>query len=198
MRIMPIRDGTTGSLHSRLLDGLWAQLPAAVRDVHRRRPMRLLGHATVLRGSGWMSRLGGYVSGLPTPGHDLVLRVTLEASSHAVAGKPTERWERRFGGSAPMISHLHVEGDRLVEVVGVVHLAFRLVAMPSGLRWDACGGRLWGWLPMPRAWLAGITASESAVDGSYAFGVRVDLPLVGLVVDYRGSLWPDDPAMVSP
>jgi hypothetical protein len=198
MRIMPIRARTIASLHSRLLEGHWAQLPAAVRDVHERRPMRLKGHATVLRGSGWISRLGGYVSGLPAPGHELALTVDLEAFDRAIAGEPAERWERRFGGSAPMISRLHVEGDRLVEAMGAVQLAFRLAATPAGLRWDACRGRLWGWLPMPRTWLAGVTASESAVDGHYAFEVRVDLPLVGLVIDYRGSLWPDDRALLPP
>ena len=50
-------------LSQALLSAEW-HLPAApIRAVHERRPVTLIGRATVVRGWGWLPRLFGWLSG---------------------------------------------------------------------------------------------------------------------------------------
>lgn len=188
---------TQCSLHAQLLGDERNQLPSIIQQVHSRRPLRLAGVATVLRGTGWLSRLGGLVAGLPPAGQEQPLVVFLRSQRDGAGDRPVEQWERCFGQHAPMRSQLHAADGSLVEVLGAVHLRFRLDAARDGIRWRAIGGALWGWCRMPRAWLEGIQAMEFEQQGHYAFQVRVELPLVGLVVDYRGVLRIDPACMAS-
>lgn len=175
------------SVHARLIESDWDDLPRAIRRVHAQRPVVLVGRATVRRGTGWISRLGGRIAGLPSAGDRQPLSVRLEPLDGAA-----ERWVRHFGDHPPMNSLIRAQDGALVEVLGAVHLHFGLRASPQGIAWQARSGSLWGWCPMPRSWLEGIAARELEVDGQYAFEVRVLLPWVGLVVDYRGELRIDE------
>jgi len=43
-------------------------------------------------------------------------------------------------------------------------------------------------VPLPLTWFRGITATETAIDGRYGFDVAAVVPIVGLLVSYRGWL----------
>ncbi|MGL6290929.1 MAG: DUF4166 domain-containing protein, partial [Silanimonas sp.] len=111
---------------------------------------------------------------------EVEVEVRIDADAHG------ERWLRRFGTHA-MPSRLWADGVALRERLGLVVFDFMLGADAGGLRWRIVGVRALG-LPLPVRWFDGVTAHESARDGRYAFEVRAALPVVGLLVHYRGTL----------
>ena len=54
-------------------------------------------------------------------------------------------------------------------------------------RWTAFG------IPMPLSWAPGGNAYEHAEDGRFHFHVEIGLPLIGMIVRYRGWLVPSAP-----
>ncbi|NEX93294.1 DUF4166 domain-containing protein [Caulobacter sp. 17J65-9] len=172
-------------LYRRVLTGAWERLPAPIRDLHDLDgDLRVEGTADVERGTGLASRIVGAVFGFPRAGRQVpvavdfkltpqgeVWRRTFDGRSfHSVQSEGTGRFEglvvERFGPFAFGLA-LVLEDDRL-------NLAVR--------RWTAFG------VPMPAAWAPGGPAHEAAEDGRFRFHVEIGLPLVGLVVRYRGWL----------
>ena len=169
-------------LSQALLCSEWHLLAAPIRAVHERRPVALVGRATVVRGWGWLARLFAWVSGLPEEQHNGPVRVVLEQMH---GGK--ERWTRTFGAARPMRSSLRRCGDCLEERIGASTLRFKFSVEGGSIRWTAVAGRTLG-LPWPRSWLKGIDAYESHRGNRYYFNVRAALPGVGLIVHYVGEL----------
>jgi hypothetical protein len=60
-----------------------------------------------------------------------------------------------------------------------------------GLSWRLVRVRALG-LPLPSGWFAGVRAREFERDGRYHFDVGAQLPVVGLLVRYRGWLDVED------
>ena len=107
-----------------------------------------------------------------------------------VAREAGEIWTRHVGGRA-MRSQQSIGVRRppgwIVERFGP--WAFDLELRHAGERLELImqGGRLLG-LPLPRAILPRIEASESGAGGIYHFDVTIGLPLIGRLVRYRGTL----------
>jgi hypothetical protein len=107
-----------------------------------------------------------------------------------VAREAREIWTRHVGGRA-MRSQQSIGVRRppgwIVERFGP--WAFDLELRLAGERLELVmqGGRLLG-LPLPRAILPRIEASESGAGGIYRFDVTIGLPLIGRLVRYRGTL----------
>ena len=133
-----------------------------------------------MRRGGPFARLLGAVAGLPPAADDAPITVTIDRDGGG------ETWRRDFDGHV-MTSRLSARGGLLTENFGLVRFGFRLAAGRRGLRWRLARASVLG-LPLPAGWFAGVAAREFDVDGAYAFEVRAALPLVGLVVDYRGRL----------
>ena len=168
------------ALFQSLLGSAFEDLPATVRVLHLRPgTAEYAGEVEVARGSGSLSRLFAWCTGLPPTGTGRI-RVVIEAS-------PTsERWTRHVGAHA-MRSRLRASGGLLVERLGLVEFRFRLTVDERRLVWRVTGVRALG-LPLPARWFAGVNASESEAEGRYTFDGRARLPLVGAIVDYRGWL----------
>ena len=169
-------------LSQALLSAEWHLLAAPIRAVHERRPVTLVGRATVVRGWGWLPRLFGWLSGLPEEQHNGPVTVVLEQTR---GGR--ERWTRYFGAARPMQSSLRRRGDYVDETIGVTTLRFKFSLEGGSIRWTAVAGRTF-WLPWPRSWLRGIDGYESHRGNRYYFNVRAALPGVGLIVHYVGEL----------
>jgi hypothetical protein len=169
-------------LSQALLSAEWHLLAAPIRAVHERRPVTLVGRATVVRGWGWLPRLFGWVSGLPEEQHNGPVKVVLEQTH---GGR--ERWTRYFGTARPMHSTLRRAGDCVRETIGVTTLKFKFSVEGGSIRWTAVAGRTLG-LPWPKSWLKGIDGYESHHANRYYFNVRAALPGVGLIVHYVGEL----------
>jgi hypothetical protein len=174
-------------LYRRLLGNAWIDLPEPVRTMHDFAAARVVeGRATVQRGTNFLSRLVGVLFGFPSAGCDVPVRVTFASKG----GR--ELWTREFAGRP--FSSLQEEGrgrfERLLcESFGPFAFGLALVVDRKKLkliprRWSAFG------IPMPRAWVPSGEAYETADDGRFNFHVEISLPLVGLIVRYRGWLVP--------
>jgi hypothetical protein len=171
------------SLCQQLMSTEWPSLAAPIRAVHERRPVTLVGRATVVRGWGLLARLFGWVSGLPPDQHNGPVRVLLEQTH----GGRRERWTRYYGTAPPMRSSLRQAGDCVDETIGLTRLRFKFILEGGSIRWTAVAGRTLG-VPWPRSWLRGIDVSESHRGNRYYFNVRAALPGIGLIVHYVGEL----------
>lgn len=176
------------ALFPRLLGERFAGLPPTVRRLHLHPGVaRYRGEAEVLRGRHPLARLFAWATHLPPSGTGPVV-VEIEA------GGGRERWVRRIGGDA-MPSRLWAgEGTSeglLCERLGAVQFGFALEAEAGTIVWRVARVRVFGGLPLPVRWFAGVVARESEHDGRYRFDVRAAMPVAGLLVHYRG--WLDVP-----
>ena len=168
------------SLFRRLTGASYEALPAAVLAMHEGAfPRRFTGHSSVERGSGWLARLLGAVASLPPASQSMPVSITI---THRGDG---ERWARDFDGH-PLVSRMASEEGLLAEHVGPNTFCFELTVAEEALVWRLVRVRALG-MPLPVSWFS-VRPRESADAGRYRFDVRVELPVVGLLVHYRGTL----------
>ena len=138
------------------------------------------------RGGGLLSRLVGAVMGFPRAGTAVPVCVDF----HREGG--LEVWRRNFAGKAFVSTQEEGRGrfERLLcERFGPFAFGLALVLDQDKLRlvvrrWSAFG------LALPLALAPRGEAFESPDDGRFNFHVEIGLPLVGLIVRYRGWLVP--------
>ena len=78
----------------------------------------------------------------------------------------------------------------MIEQLGPLTVAFELIPLADRLQWIPRRGCVLG-IPLSARFFAGISAVECNAAQRYTFEVRAALPLVGLIVHYRGWLEPD-------
>jgi hypothetical protein len=137
------------------------------------------GEVEVTQGRGIFAALCARAMRLPPAG-----RGPIAVDIAVVDG--TERWTRHIGGQA-MRSLLWARDGLLCERIGQVTLRFELRAEASAIVWQAVGAR-WLGLPLPPGAFARVFARECEDAGRYHFDVSATLPLIGLLVSYRGWL----------
>jgi len=174
-------------LYRRLLGDAYATLPAPIQAMHDLTDtLTAEGRASVARGSGPFARLIAAAIGFPPAGHDLPVQVKFTRRD----GR--EIWQRTFAGRTFCSTQEEGRGrcERLLcERFGPFAFGIALVAEAGRLNlvvrdWSAFG------LPMPHALAPVGLAHESAADGRFRFHVEIKLPLIGLIVRYRGWLAP--------
>jgi hypothetical protein len=124
---------------------------------------------------------------LPPAGTDVPVQLVVTPHEHG------ERWHRTFG-QTPFITEQRA-GDRglMIERIGPTEVRYQLEVAGGALYYRHTGTALRLGpirLPLPR-WLAPhITARESAMpdEKSTHINVKVTLPLIGLLVSYRGHI----------
>ena len=175
-------------LYRRLLGDAFEDLAAPIRRLHDLAgTMTARGVADIDRGRGILARLVAGVVGFPAAGRDVPVEVTIASEGAA------EVWTRSFAGKR--FSSILGEGrgraaHLLRESFGPVTFALAIVVKDGRLelilrRWSFLGLTLPLWLA-PRS-----LAFESGEDDRFHFHVEIALPLVGLIVRYRGWLLPD-------
>lgn len=162
-----------------LLGSAFEQLPPVVRALHLRGTTTYSGEVAVRRGRGGLSRLCCWVARLP-PAYAGTIGVGIFADAHG------EVWTRRFGAHV-MRSSLSRDRGRLHERLGPLRFWFRLAVTNGRLVWTVERVRFL-LIPLPITWFRGIAAVEGADAGRYTFDVTASLPVVGLLVHYRGWL----------
>jgi hypothetical protein len=179
-----------GSLYEQALGEAADRLSRPVRDLHRlNAPSRWEGRGTVIRGSGVLAALVGAIMRFPRAQAECPVTVEL---SRAPDGK--ELWRRTFGRDRFSSTHEAGRGrwsGLVVERFGPLAFAMAVVEEGGKLRivpryWSAIG------IPMPSFLGPRAVAFEHDADGRFNFDVAMHLPLVGLVVHYRGWLEPVD------
>ncbi len=179
------RDGEAGGPFRRVLGPAFRTLPPRVQAVHAR-PGCWAGTAEVRRGQGLMARALAWIIGFPPAASAVPVRVTIAAEGDG------ERWTRDFAGrtfSSFLGSGRGRDDGLLVERFGIISVGFALVVRDENLclvsrRWSCLG------LPLPKALRPGGRMFETEVGGQFAFDVEIAMPLIGLVVAYRGVLRP--------
>lgn len=175
-------------LYHRLLGPAFAWLPPRVRELHgSTAARRWTGQAVVRRGNGVMARVIGRIFGFPNTAPQV--SVTVEFSP----GDGAERWTRRFDGKTFSSVQSCGTGRNqylLVERFGVAAFALALVIDGDRLffvprRWSMLG------VPMPGCLLPAGSSFESEAQGQFCFNIEISLPLMGLIVAYKGTLTPE-------
>ena len=180
----------TAPLYQRLLGAAWGSLPEPVRAMHDFRDALVVeGRASVERGENVLARLLAALFGFPKAGQDVPLRV----SFYVQDGR--QIWRREFAGRAFQSTQEEGRGrfERLLcERFGPFAFGLALVLGNGRLslvirRWSAFG------LPMALAFAPRGDAYEWVKDGRFNFHVELGLPVIGLIVRYRGWLVPRAP-----
>ena len=167
-------------LFRRLLDAGFETLPPAVKTLHKATGhRRYQGQVEVVRGGNPLARLFAWATRLPPAGRGEV-EVEIDVSGEE------EKWTRHIGGHA-MPSRLWEQDGLLCEQLGLVRFGFRLTAEDGGIVWRVARVTALG-LPLPARWFDEVQARESELEGRYRFDVAAALPVVGLLVRYRGWL----------
>jgi hypothetical protein len=180
----------TAPLYHRALGEAWRLLPQPLRAMHDLKDVLVAeGRATVERGRRPDAWLIGSLFGFPRAGRDVPVKVSFRLQG----GR--EIWRREFAGRVMHSTQEEGRGrfERLVcERFGPFCFGLALVLADGRMnivvrRWTAFG------IPMPRSWAPGGDAYESAEDGRFNFHVEIGLPLIGMIVRYRGWLVPRAP-----
>lgn len=181
------KESDSGPLYQQILGSAWEQLPRQIRDMHSVTSRHTAaGRADVDRGDNLISRIIGWVFRFPPPGKDMPLKVQFETD-----GK-RETWVRHFGDYSFSSDQIAGKGRSdllLEEVFGPFSFGLALVTSPGRLslvvrRWTIFG------LPLPMILAPFGDSFEFVADGRFHFDVSIGLPLIGLIVRYRGSLVP--------
>jgi hypothetical protein len=155
-------------------------LPEAVRAMHWVcGDAGASGEATVERGRGAVARMVATVMGFPREGTHPLHVAFIERDG-------IEAWTRTFGDRS-FTSHLREHKGRLVERFGPLRFQFDLPSDARRLEMRIVGWSCFG-VPLPLALAPQSIAREWEEAGRFHFDVPIALPLVGMVVHYRGWL----------
>jgi hypothetical protein len=174
-------------LYRRLLGDAYAQLPAPIQAMHDLADtLSVAGLATVDRGRSLVARAIAAVVGFPPAGENVPVKVLFTLR------EGREVWRRSFADHGFTSTQEEGRGsfDRLMcERFGPFAFGIALLREMDRLRlvirrWSVFG------IPLPRALAPFGSAYESAEDGRFHFHVEIRLPVIGLIVGYRGWLVP--------
>jgi len=176
-----IEESRSEPLYARVMGQDFARLPPAVRALHLvNGDLAATGMAHVIRGTNVLGRLIGRVMGFPPAAAQVPVSVWMREEGGV------ETWRRDFGGIC-FESRLAQRGSLLIERFGAIRFAMVLKREPDGLSMPF--RRWWiGPVPMPRCLLPRGVAREYEADGRFHFDVPIALPLIGLVIHYKGWL----------
>jgi hypothetical protein len=177
-------------LYREILGSAFGALPPRLQELHgSNAPRQWQGFAEVRRGRGVAAALIAALVGFPKTASRMPVTVTFSPKHGG------ENWVRSFDGTP--FSSMQSAGtgkDRhlLVERFGMASFSLALVLDDDRLlliprRWSLLG------LPMPRFLLPTGASFETERDGQFCFDVKISMPLIGLIVAYRGSLRPSAP-----
>lgn len=175
----------SNQLYRKVLGSAFERLPGQVKALHTVSQTRQwVGHAQVRRGKNLMAKAIAYFIGFPSAADTVPVKVTLSQQHDG------ELWARDFGGktfkSFQKLGTLKNE-HLLVERFGIISVALALVIEEDRLtyiprRWSCLG------LPMPGFMLPHGKTFETESNGNFCFNVEIIVPLIGLIVAYRGEL----------
>ncbi|TQV74462.1 DUF4166 domain-containing protein [Denitrobaculum tricleocarpae] len=175
------------SLYRRVLGEKFETLPETLQVAHEFEGQRCLtGRVDVRCSETIIGKVLLRLLKLPRPGVDLTARILLQETGQG------ERWHREFGDDSfsSRVTPHRAKAGCIVETMGGVSAVVRLTAVPDGLQWNVESLSLLG-LPLPHAIAPVTQAEERQIDGRYRFEVVITLPLLGLLISYRGWLQPD-------
>lgn len=178
------------SMYRRILGDAYDRLPPLVRDMHEvesRHTAR--GRGRISRGTGLASRLMANSLGMPPEARDIPVETTFSLE------QGVETITRNYDGALLITRQAMVPVNAaeagspalLLEKFGPVALFIRLEGTQEGITFHLQRCSLLG-LPLPRFLSPRLVARERVKDGMYHYFVRIELPLVGKLIEYEGLL----------
>lgn len=180
-----------GDLYPRVVGSeAWQSLPEAVRRCHSAYPLQ---HAKarfkVSRGTNFLARLVGWLSGFPRPGSDIETRLEVRAFERH------QTWSRWFSGKAFHSTQWITQEGLVAERQGLVVVLLELSTHEGQLHFRAAKAQLclgpvriplFGWMKPrveARAW-GDESGRRMLVD------IQIGAALVGLLLRYEGVVEP--------
>lgn len=168
-----------------LLGDAFDELPAQLKELHRGdQSAEWHGSATTRGAEGMLGRLVAAVIGFAGDGQQSATRVAIEVTSRG------ETWTRSIG-EKQFRSHMSLGTGRefglMCERFGIITVALAIVWQDERLWFVPKRWRI-GWLPLPKFLMPRGDSFEAAIDGLFAFNVRIELPIFGLIAAYEGKL----------
>lgn len=162
----------------------YPHLPEVVRRFHETRLGEFTGKATIKGGKGLMVRALRKIGGFPAPAEgEVALKIRV------IRSEVQERVQRQFGEVQFSSVFTRINRQNLLsEDFGMFRFYFSLRALRNGIewqfeRWDFAG------IPMPELLSPDAEITETVgEDGKYTFAVLVKFPIIGILMDYAGSL----------
>ncbi len=172
-------------LYKRLLGPKFYALPPEIQAMHNvQGRLQAEGVSRIERGGNILVRVIAALFGFPRPGENVPVRVTFTQDGER------EVWQRNFAGNKLRTTQELGCGKYagyLIEWFGPLSFVLAVPSGPDGLRLEPRGMRFLG-LPLPAFLWPRINARETVVDGKFAFDVVLDLPLIGRLIRYQGTL----------
>ena len=175
----------TGAIFQTVLGDTFDELPEPLQELHRgERSSEWQGQASLRGPQNFAGRIVAALFNLPGHDHQTDARVSIEMSADG------ETWTRSFGGKR-FQSHLWPGVGR---EAGLMCERFGILTFAMAITWQE--DKLWfvprrwriGPLPLPTVLLPKGNSFECVRDGMFAFDVRVEVPIVGLIAAYQGLL----------
>ena len=171
-------------LYRRVLGPDFDRLPPEIRALHDiDRPARAAGRCEIRRGDNRLALWAGGLLRLPLPGREMPVAVDF------LPGDGREIWRRDFAGRGFQTVQEACAGapGEMIERFGPLAFRLALSASRERLILKLRGVRFLG-VPLPRPLWPRIAAGERVEGGAFVFDIAVGLPLIGLLVHYRGWL----------
>lgn len=172
------------TLYRQLLGEAFDSLPPVLRRFHDREAgSTACLTLRVSHGRGWLCRAAAALGRLPRQSDGTSGRLQV------VTRGDCEHWIRDMGGRR--IETLQRSQDGLlVEKTGLLRLGFRLYGDGEGMRLTSVRGWFLG-LPMPSRLTPRVTAVARGQQDAWLVDVRIELPMVGLLMQYEGKVTPE-------
>jgi hypothetical protein len=177
---------TPAPLFRRLLGNAYDALPPVIRQAHDVRGVLVLeGTADAAKPDNVFGDLIARLFRLPRSGSDMPVRVEMRGEHDG-----SETWTRLYPG-VTMRSNLRnpcAATQQVDEVLGPLSIRLHWKPSEHGLQLETLGARLFG-CPLPDFLRPRSHAYETVgAEGQFHFDVPIALPLVGMIVHYKGSL----------
>jgi saccharopine dehydrogenase-like NADP-dependent oxidoreductase len=177
-------------LFRRLLGNAYDALPLVIRQAHQVHGVLVLeGKADAAPPDHVLGAWIAWLFRLPRSGSDMPVRVEMRSEDDG-----SETWTRIYPG-VTMRSNLRNADSathQVDEVLGPLSIRLQLNASERGLQLRTISARMFG-CPLPDFLRPRSHASETVgADGQFHFDVPIALPLIGIIVHYKGSLEPSE------
>lgn len=168
-----------------LLGNTFQALPQSLRELHRGEcSSEWEGKASIRGAQNFAGRVVAALFRLPADDHQTDVRVSIEVT------RKGETWTRSFG-DRQFRSFLSLGTGRetglMCERFGIITVAMAITWQDGKLRFAPRRWRI-GPLPLPSALRPKGDSFECEREGTFAFNVCVEVPIVGLIAAYEGTL----------
>lgn len=166
----------------RIAGSAFDAMPETLQHFHGGPDIRTsAGRCRVEVGGSPVARFLVWLLSLPYATDEAPITVTLRREADR------EVWIREIGGRRFQSVMHRTNSNLLSETIGPVRFFFRLDTSTEGFSLYLTRCRVLG-VPLPRALLPVVAAREVSNGSGIAFDISAGLPLVGLIVAYRGEL----------